>query len=99
MPAPEHPAAAKGALAVPPVMSLHKRDLVAQLQETAGIVAEMGDCSKRMCSTRIYRCSDLELVCLETLITDAKQRQAAFKRCNKNKQSCTSLFITPMASK
>lgn len=46
-----------------------------------------------MCSTWIYRCSDLELVRLEITITEAKQSQAAFKRGSKNKQACTSLFL------
>lgn len=46
-----------------------------------------------MCSTRVYRSSDLELLCLQTMITEAKQGQAAFKRCNKSKQACTSLFL------
>lgn len=40
---------------------------------------------------------------LQTMITEAKQSQAAFKRCNNNKQACTSLlqdsFIAAMAWK
>lgn len=38
--------AAQCALAVSPAASPYKRDLVAWLQETIGVVAEMGDCTE-----------------------------------------------------